>query len=247
MRVMPNSQNSLLVQWQELEGDSFKIFKSTSPESGFEILKTDYKKPIYVDEDVNLYDVGLRYYYKVEGYTGGLKVSESKGETPRYNRRDNEANKIIHEFEVVLRAMGNPPVKVLLKRRAGKRCPNCWNPVTNKVRFSDCPVCHGTGISEGYHNPIDVKISRDFSQLIDYTSMLDGDKVNKSGVNAWVMNAPLVSPGDVIIDVMNQRFLVERVVQRTRSQYIIRQILDLTPLEKGHPAYTVDVDWGEWQ
>lgn len=245
LRVIPNSLQSLLLQWQDMEGDTFTIYRSTSPEDGFEIIKNYYDKPFYIDDDVNLHDIGLRYYYKVEGYVGGIKTSETKGETPRYNKPDPEANKIIHEFNVLLRVMRNPPVKILLKRRAGKRCPDCWNPITKKVRFSNCPTCKGTGIREGYHKPIEVKISRDFSQLIDYTSMLDGEKVNKTGVNAWIINTPLVSPGDVIVDVMNQRFLIERVIQRTRSQYVIRQILDLTPIEKGHPSYAVDVEWGD--
>jgi hypothetical protein len=45
-----------------------------------------------------------------------------------------------------------------------------------------------------------------------------------------------------MVDVMNQRFKVINVGRRTKSQYIIRQVLDLVPLEKGHPAYQVNVD-----
>lgn len=241
--VVPNSFNTLLLQWQNLEGDEFSIERSTSPKDGFEILKANYVLPFFVDDKVNLHDNSIRYYYRIKGFVGGVKVSETEGETPRYNKRDLQANKIIHEFNVVLRVMNNPPVKILLRRREGKRCPECWNPITNKIRFAGCKKCNGTGILEGYHKPIETKISRDFSQLIDYTSMLDGEKVNKTGVNAWIINTPLVSPGDIIVDVMNQRFLIERVSQRTRSQYIIRQVIDMTPLEKGHPAYFVDVEW----
>lgn len=245
LKITPISVKSLLLQWQDMEGDSFTIYKSTSPNDGYDVIETHHATPFYVDNDVNLHDVGLRYYYKIEGYEGGVVVSTLTGESMRYNNRDNVANKIMHEFSVILRVMNNPPVKVLLKRRTGKRCPNCWNPITNKVRFSNCEVCNGTGVISGYHKPIETRISRDFSQLVDYTSMLDGEKVNKTSVNAWISNFPLVSPGDVIVDTMNQRFLIERVAQRTKSQFIIRQVLDLVPLEVGHPSYLVQVDWGD--
>ena len=245
LKVMQNSVDSLMIQWSDLKGDTFTLYRSTSPKDGYEILKVNYPNVIYIDNEINLRDIGRRYYYKVEGYIGGVRVSEEKGETTKYNTRDRIANKVIHESQVVLRVMKNPPVKVLLKRRDGKPCPNCWNPVTKKVRFANCNVCNGTGVLLGYHNPIETLISRDISQLVDYTSMLDSDKTNLTGVNAWITNYPLVSPGDVIADIMEQRFLIERVIQRTHSQSVIRQILDLTPLEKGHPAYSVDIDWSD--
>lgn len=73
--------------------------------------------------------------------------------------------------------------------------------------------------------------------------MLDGEKIKRTNVNAWISNVPLVNPGDVVVDILNQRYLIERVIQRTRSQYIIRQIIDMIPLEKGHPAHQVEVEW----
>lgn len=242
MLVLPHELRGLTVHWRDVAGDTFRLYRSVSPEDGFELLVDNYSFPFYEDTEVNTTDTGTRYYYKVEGVSGGVVVAKDGPATLSYNGQDHVARKIIYEFEVVLRAMRNPEVKVLLKRRMGTRCPECWNPVTKKPRFANCESCNGTGYLEGYYKPITTKISRDFSQLIDYTSMLDGDKVNKTSVNAWILNTPLVSPGDVIVDVTNERFLIERVVQRTKSQFIIRQVLDLIPLEKGHPVYQVNVE-----
>lgn len=245
MRVVIHDLHSVLIQWEELEGDTFTLFKSTSPDSGFEILATNLTHPFHIDNEVNLFEVGRRYYYKVKGYVGGVEVSESESATPEYNVRDGVTNKVIYENKLALRVMNNPPIFIVLKRRGGKRCPNCWNEITHKVRFANCEVCNGTGFIHGYHKPIKSMISRDFSQLMNGSNMLDDDKVLLSAVDAWITSVPLVSPGDFIVDVMNQRFSIEGVAQRTRSQYVIRQVLNLVPLEKGHPAYSVEVDLSE--
>lgn len=245
IRVVPKDTNTLYIQWAEMDGEYFTVLRSTSPADGFEKIAVDLTTPFYEDSDVNLMDGGLRYFYKIKGFEGGIKVSESEGTPAQYNKRDPIANVVIHESNTVLRVMNNPHVKVLLKRRDGKRCPECWNPVTKKRRFSDCTTCNGTGVVEGYHVPITTRISRDFSQLVDNTSMMDSEKVDSSPVHAWIVNTPLVSPGDIIADYMDQRFLIERVTQRTKSQYVIRQLLDIIPLEKGHPVYNVEIDWSD--
>lgn len=245
LRISPNSSKSFLLQWPDMNGDFFQVLRSTSVDSGYEILANDLTVPVYVDETVNLHDTGRRYYYKIKSFEGGVVVGETGGATTVYNPRHPIANKVIYESQVVLKAMNNPPVKILLKRRSGKRCPECWNTVTNRPRFANCTTCNGTGVIGGYHEPIETRISRSFSQLYDNSSALDGDKVRQTDVDAWISNVPLISPGDVIADAMNQRFLIESVTQRTFSQYIIRQLLTMTPLEKGHPAYEVNLVWSD--
>lgn len=247
LRIVPKDSKTLYVQWNNIDGEVFSLFRSTSPADGYELIAADLAVPFYDDKDVNLHENGLRYFYQVKGYEGGVEVAVSDGTVAQYNFSDPIANVVIHESHVVLKAMKNPKVQILLKRREGKRCPNCWNPITQKVRFSNCKVCNGTGLIEGYHTPIPTRISRTFSQLVDNTSMIDSEKVDYSPVNAWIVNTPLVSPGDVVVDIMDQRFLIERVEQRTKSQYVIRQILDMIPLEKGHPVYNVEVDWSGFE
>ena len=163
----------------------------------------------------------------------------------QYTKPDGVANKVIHEARIVLEQMRNPPVFLMVRRRVGKECPECWNKLTKKVKFANCKVCSGTGLITGYHSPIKINISRDISYLVDSSNLMDGDHVTQTKVSAWIGNNPVVSPGDVIVDALNQRFNIDQVAYRTRSQYIIRQVLQLTPLEKGHPAYLMEVDRGE--
>lgn len=240
MKVHPASLNEMYIEWDQ-EGDLFTLFRSTSPETGYMVVAEHIEQPFYMDGTVNLYDPNLRYYYKVEGFRDGDRVSTSNPSTLEYNVKDGVAHKIIYEARKALLAMKNPPVHFLLKKRSGARCPECWNPVTKRIRYSNCSACNGTGFLTGYHIPIQAKVSQDISQLAMNSGELDGDKVSLSPIRAWTTNYPLLTPEDVMVDVLNRRYKVVNVSRRTKSQYVIRQVLDLVPLESGHPAYGVEV------
>lgn len=237
--------HSVLIQWNDLSGEHFQLEKSTSPEGPFEVVAAHLIVPLFVDKDVNLFQRGLRYYYRVKVFMGGVEIQESSIATPEYNKPDGIANKLIYENRAVLKVMRNPPVYVLLKERSGKNCPNCYNPITKRPRFSDCNYCNGTGTIFGFHKPIKTLISRDISQQVDYKTMLDSQKINDTTVGAWITNYPMLTPGDIIVDITNQRFDVQSIAPRMASQYLIRQVLNLVPLEKGHPAYQTEVDLSE--
>lgn len=241
MKLYPASLRDLYIEWK-LEGESFEISRSTSPTSDFRVIASNLEQPFYIDRLLNLHDNNVRYYYRVVGYSGGQKVSEDGPGTLEYNVGDGVANKVIEEGKTVLKVMNNPPVFFLLKRRVGMVCPECWNPITKKVRFSNCYVCNGTGVVEGYHQPIVTRISQDISQFTMGSGEMDNDKVQLTPIRAWISNTPLLLPEDIMVDVLNQRYKVVNVSRRTRSQYVIRQVLELIPLEKGHPSYKVEVD-----
>lgn len=248
IKTVPLSTKELYVEWKDLKGDTFKVLRSHSPKDQFEVVAEDVVMNHFVDTKVNFLNHSLKYYYRIEGYVNGDKVDETDVETLRYQPKDNIANVVIHEAKVALRVMKNPPVALLIKRRDGgegdKTCPECWNPITKRVRFADCDTCNGTGIIVGgYYPPIKFLISTDISAFVDESGMLDSDEVSKTPVNAWLANYPLITPGDVIVDTMNYRYRVTQVTPRTKSRYIIRQILSMVPIEMGDPAYKVEVDF----
>lgn len=244
MRIYPSSLTEMYIEW-ELQGETFTIYRSTSPASGFEKLAEFIVQPFFIDASVNLFDENVSYYYRVEGFSSGVKISEAGPETIQYAKADGVANKVIHESNVLLKQMKNPPVFFLLKRRVGMPCPNCYNPITKRVKFPNCQVCGGTGLVSGYHDPIATRISQDVSQMMVSSDAYDSDKTTLSPIRAWITNYPRLHPEDVMVDIMNQRFKVVGVTPRTKSQYLIRQVLDLVPLEKGHSAYNVVVDRGQ--
>lgn len=245
MQIRPTGHEELYVSWDGREADFFEVRRSTSLEGPYEITATALSTPFFIDTDVNLHDPAIRYYYQVRGFVGGIEVFKENTEpgAAMYFEKDPISNVVIYESRKVLEVMKNPPVFILIKRRIGKPCPDCWNPITKKTKYANCPTCNGTGKLEGYYPPIPTRISREVSDLANNSSMLDGDRTSQSSINAWISNRPLVSPGDIIVDTTNQRFMIQAVVLRTKSSYVHRQILQLSPLEKGHPAYLVDVNF----
>jgi hypothetical protein len=232
------------VHW-DVAGVVFEVYRSTAPHHDFELLAST-NVPFHVDETANMYDSGNKFYYRVVGKNGAGTVMEtSETAEIRHNNRDLIAGKVIKEMRVVLRIMRNPRSYLLIARREGDDCPNCFNSVTKRVMFADCPVCFGTGKRRGYFPPVPIRMSTDMSQFVDDGSYLSNDKVALTPVDAWVENYPKITPGDVIVDVTDRRFLVMVVIPRTKSQYVIRQIIQMTPLEKGHPAFGVVVNHGE--
>lgn len=235
-----NKNHRVYVHWGVV-GSTFEVYRSTSPHADFDLIATT-NVPFYVDETANLYDVGNKYYYKVKAKSadGLTSITTGIGEI-RHSPMDYIARKVILEIDVVLRVMNNPNSRLLIARREGEDCPNCYNQITKRVKFADCSVCFGTGKTKGYFPPVPIRMSTDMSQFIDDGSYLAKDKVALTPVDAWVANYPKITPGDIIVDVTNRRFVVGVVIPRTKSQYVIRQIIQMTPLEKGHPAFYLDV------
>lgn len=243
MNILPANKDLLYIEWA-IKGERFILYRSTNPDGPYEILEEHLNMPYYLDDSVNVYDASLKYWYKVEGYSDSVIVDEDGPESLNYSRPNPIANKVIHEANVALKVMRNPGVWFLLKRRGGATpCPICWNPETERPKFSNCDYCGGTGVIEGYHQPVPARVSQDVSQLTMASGPEDNEKVQLTPIRAWTVNVPLVYPEDVMVDVTNQRFKITNVARRTVSQYVVRQILDLTPLSKGHPSYNVEVDW----
>ena len=244
MNIRPANKDLLYIEWN-IAGEIFNLYRSENNLNNFELIREGLNQPFYLDEDVNMYNAALNYYYKVEGMSGSLIVGTDGPASLNYSGADNIAVKVIHEAQTALRVMNNPGVWFLLKQRKSTPCPVCWNPITKKPKFSNCDVCGGTGKLQGYHPPIPSRISQDVSQFTMSSGPEDSENVKLSPIRAWIMNVPLVYPEDVMVDVTNQRFKVVNVARRTKSQYVIRQILDLVPLDKGHPSYNIQIEWGE--
>lgn len=232
----------ILIEWRELQGDRFDIFRSTHEMGDYEFL-TSTEGWHHLDKGANLYQVDLRYHYKVVAHEGTAST-EHGPVSVRAGQHDRYALKMMQEYDVLLRVMNNPTMKLLAKRRHAKKCPDCWNPVTRKVRFANCKRCDGTGELSGYHRPMEVRVSREISSYVSSIVPEDLDKVTLTPVSGWVAASPSIMNEDVLIDREGIRYLVQNVTPRTKGQAVIRYMFQASPLEKGHPAYLAEE--GNW-
>lgn len=236
------SNGGIVIEWRELSGERFEVFRSTHETGDYEFLAVT-NDWFYRDTDVNLWEVDVRYHYKVVAHeetsrTEHGPVAVRAGEPDRY------ALKMMQEFDVLLRVMNNPTMKLLVKRRVAKKCPDCWNPVTRKVRFANCKRCDGTGELMGYHRPVEIRTSREISSFISSIVPEDLDKVTLSPISGWVAATPSVMNDDVLISREGHRYVIQNVMPRTKGQAVVRYLFQAVPLEKGHPAYLAEE--GEW-
>lgn len=235
---------AIVVEWRDLQGDRFEVFRSTHETGDYELLGVT-EGWFYRDEQVNLWQEDLRYHYKIVAHEG--TTSDHHGPvTVASAKHDRFALKMMQEFEVLLRVMNNPKMKLLVKRRDAKKCPDCWNPVTKKVRFAGCKRCEGTGELMGYHQPVDIRTSRDVSSYVSSIVPEDYDKVTLTPISGWVLATPSIMNDDILIDRGGTRYLVQNVMPRTKGQAVVRYMFQAVPLEKGHPAYLAEEgDWDE--
>lgn len=239
-RVTPTG---VALEWRELAADRFDVLRATHETGDFELLGTTVAWT-FLDTGVNLWQADLRYHYRLRAHADG-EVTEHGPFTyaPAYDR---QALKIMQEYDVLLRVMNNPVMRLLAKRRHAVKCPKCWNPVTRKVRFADCPTCAGTGELSGYHRPVDVRVSRDVSAYVSSIVPEDVDHVRRTPVMGWAAASPSLMNDDVLVDRDGVRYLVQNVAPRTKAQAVIRYTFQAVPLEKGHPSYQAEVgDWDE--
>lgn len=233
----------VFLQWESLAGDTFSVYRSQVEHEGFELLIQNVTTSTYTDATVHFDDDAVRYFYKVKGLSSaGAVVSESVPVCVMYNQQDRIAFKIMYEYDVVLRVMANPFLHLFVRKRVDERCPTCWNPVTKKVRFADCNQCQGSGLVVGYYSSVPIRVSADVSQFAWNPDMFDSNKVNISQIGVWTMPTPVIRPGDILADVMGHRFIVSICIPHTKSQYVIRQQLQLLPLDQGHPSYLLVPD-----
>lgn len=232
----------IALEWRDLDGDRFELFRSTHETGDYEFLAST-EGWHYRDDTANLWQADVRYHYKLRAHVGA-EWTEHGPFTHRAGTHDRIALKIMQEYEVLLRVMRNPTMKLLAKRREAKKCPDCWNPITRKVRFSNCTRCDGTGELSGYHRPVELKVSREVSSYLSSIVPEDIDKVTLTPISGWAAASPSLMNDDVLIDRDGVRYLVQNVTPRTKGQAVIRYMFQASPLEKGHPAYLAEE--GEW-
>ena len=234
----------IALEWRDLEGDRYELFRSTHETGDFEFLDS-VEGWHYRDESVNLWQPDLRYHYKIRVHDGA-EWTEHGPFTYRPGMHDRIALKIMQEFEAALRVMANPKMKLLAKRREAKKCPDCWNEVTQKVRFANCKRCDGTGELMGYHRPVELRVSREVSSYVSSIVPEDIDKVTLTPISGWALATPSLMNDDVLVDQEGVRYLVQNVTPRTKGQAVLRYMFQAVPLEKGHPSYLAEEgDWDE--
>lgn len=149
-----------------------------------------------------------------------------------------EVRFIYKEDLFFLRQFINEPIKIYLKKKSGRKCGKCYDPIKERVIREDCNFCFGTGIEGGYYGPFESYWQRGLRP--DVKMLTPQGMIRLVSENsAWTVNFPLISPDDLIYSVNEGLFYRANVVERPAYKgYPIRQYLqDLMIVPLGSPEY----------
>lgn len=117
------------------------------------------------------------------------------------------------------------------RRTFGQHCPNCFDPVMDKMIDDSCPTCWGTGFSGGYHYPTAFWAQIDAPEQTEQVTLEDHRRVLYFQLRTGP--APAIKPMDLIIDYQNRRFRVAAISGTSRLGVSIRQEIRLVQIQRG--------------
>lgn len=214
------------------------ISRSLSPESGFVVIANGIRADqfVYVDQDPPELSKWATLYYKVRAYqvdSAGTEIpnTETTSTAERMNQEVSAYGMaIVRARELHFKHLGIGRDSLVYRRRtSGQVCPQCWDPVEERVKRHDCPLCYGTGKIGGYYPPLRV--------LIQYrpakrSNMVEGSIREIIYIDAAMGHYPLVSPRDVIYEVgTGNWYLVNQISVREHLRTVLMQQLVLRLLD----------------
>ena len=127
----------------------------------------------------------------------------------------------------------------LFKRKDyGRRCPECWSHITEKVTKDNCSTCFGTSFEGGYFPPATTYMQYDATP--DSNSKTYFGKFEPNQIQAWTISMPEMEPDDIVVRAGDWPIYRIDGVQSTELQgRIVRQIFKLTQLSKGDIEYSL--------
>lgn len=120
---------------------------------------------------------------------------------------------------------------VFPRRTFGQHCPNCFDPVLDKVIDDACPTCWGTGFSGGYHYPIAFWGQIDAPEQTEQVTLEDHRRVLYYQLRCGP--SPALRPMDLVIDHQNRRYRIIAVSGTARLGVSVRQEVRMVQIQRG--------------
>jgi hypothetical protein len=224
---------------EDLANYQFILYKSNSPNFGYILCKSDIKSFYYADDDVDLHDLTIEYYYKIEvinKITFERKMSDIYGKY-RSVEPDNIASTIAYTYKQYLyNTVNNPEMYLLTRKRFGQVC-SCYDDIRGRSEPRGCTLCYGTSFTGGYFDPYKIKVCLLNTSVKTEDFSVSADSETESPIQLWTLNYPPIYPDDILIDKDNNRFIVMNSVPSVKNYFILRQIITVQKMPKSNVIY----------
>lgn len=247
-RVAPFGMQSTVVQWaiaEELRSMgslTFKLEISGNPLGPWELVAENLVDIlVYEDTDSKSFG-GLKDKYYRASTQDGTFVSDPKPVLGSMTKQKYLIMRKIFNDEMVLLTKGNGIKMAVIKRKHwGEEC-SCVDPMTKLSVNSECALCHGTKIIEGYYEPIATWGNIQPATIgTDYGAQGSVPEIETS--QAMLLSFPLVYKDDVLVELdTNRRWLVISSKSTELLRNAVHQDIIISRLPESDKAYEIGVE-----
>jgi hypothetical protein len=245
VRLNPFSPCSVEIRWDVVNpsgGFTYFVERSESPEGPWDNLTpTGIGEAYgYIDRGLNREALDRNVYYRIrainpvtgEEVISMIASSVEKAGTPIGTFIAMQERRLLERF-IGIDSM------VYIKRTFGQKCTSCFDPVRGKSIKSGCPICFDTTFKNGYFLPIKMMIN--FSPRQKARDLNPLQYTENTNVTAWAGNYPILSPGDLIIEVErnSDRYVIQGISNTENGGAIVHQNLSLNKLLIAAPQYKI--------
>jgi hypothetical protein len=214
--------------------DSKNLVQQALPISGLE-------NHWYLDFSPELANLTLPLYYRIRA----RQVStQEEWSTPMFGfsgELDLVGLYVVDEHNFLLEDVTGTPCFVYNRRRGGKPCSKCFDPVQKKRLISNCKLCYGTNWEGGFYRPIDTYV--DFNPNPKNVQVAQWGETQQNETNILMSNFPQVSPGDVIHEIREGRvWRVVQVNETEKRRVPMLQFARVSEVKPSDPEYSLPFD-----
>jgi hypothetical protein len=151
----------------------------------------------------------------------------------------------IRRFDLVLREFGGQRVLAMAGKTWGQRCTVCWDALKRRRTRSDCQTCFGKGIIGGYFRPQETWCMkpphRMMNQITPLFEMQADDRI------MWFSRHPRLKPGDLVANIVGERFRVIAINRSEKGQALTRQTVQLRNLSRDQVEHRYPISEDDWE
>lgn len=242
----------VLIQWdlaptaQSLKNLKFFVDRGESPNAMMQLNARGIPSSglqEYVDETADLRDMNKVYYWRVRAveYVGDTPVKMFASQPVNVESDlDLEGLYVIEEHAFAHRYVYGVPAMVFKKIRDGAYCTNCWDRILKRVTKSNCTTCYGSGRVGGYYPPIDAWMSFEPDPKVE--QVVEWGRRQSSQTDIQFINYPLLSPGDLILELQpNRMFRVSNVRAPEKNRNTMLQMARIDAVYPSDIEYKIEV------
>jgi hypothetical protein len=220
----------------------FDLLRSYHYIEEYEIIASDIKDFNYADNTVNLYNIAIKYYYKVQ--ITNIETNEVSLSDPvqfSVNEPDEYAIALVSQYNLYLEtAINNESMLLLKKKHSGEIC-SCYDDVRGRNRVANCEICYNAKYVGGYYSPQELRVAYFNSpSRIEKFDVADVGE-DETPIQLWTSGYPLIQVGDLFVDKNNARYIVMSWQPTYKNFYLLKQVVQIQRVPRSNVIYKIPI------